>query len=61
MPAHNLKRNQTKQHPTDTHAIFSRLCELADELSAGCDSDFDTAYDDLEREFQELRLALHNN
>ena len=49
------------QHPTDTHAIFSRLCELADELSAGCDSDFDTAYDDLEREFQELRMALRHN
>jgi len=31
---------------------------LADELSAGCDSDFDTAYDDLEREFQELSLIV---
>ena len=49
------------QNPTDHFAIFSRLRELTDELSAGCDSDFDTAYDDLEREFQELRLALHHN
>ena len=45
------------QNITDHHAIASRLYELSDELSAGCDSDFDTAYDDLEREFQELRLV----
>jgi hypothetical protein len=32
---------------------------LTDELSAGCDSDFDTAYDDLDREFQELRLVVN--
>lgn len=45
---------------TDRHAIDSRLLELAEELSAGCDADFDTAYDDLDREFQELRILLRD-
>ena len=44
---------------TNHHATH-RLLELAEELSAGCDPDFDAAYDDLEREFQELRLQLAN-
>ena len=43
---------------TDHHAITSRLYQLTEELSAGCDLEFDTAYDDLEREFQELRLLV---
>ena len=38
------------------HAILSRILELTDELSAGCDPEFDAARDDLEREFAELRL-----
>ncbi len=42
-------------HDTDDHAIHSRMLELTEELSAGCDADFDVAYDDLDREFQELR------
>ena len=46
------------QNTTDHHAIASRFYQLTDELSAGCDSDFDTAYDDLEREFQELRFLV---
>ncbi len=46
------------QNITDHDAITSRFHELADELSAGCDSDFDTAYDDVDREFQELRLLV---
>ena len=41
--------------------ITSRHDELADELSAGCDSDFDTPYEELDREFQELRIALRQN
>lgn len=45
---------------TDRHAINARHLELAEELSAGCDADFDTAYDDLEREFQELRIQLRD-
>lgn len=44
----------------DRFVINSRLLDLADQLSAGCDPDFDTHQDDLEREFQELRLQLHN-
>ena len=46
------------QNSTEHNAITSRFHELADELSAGCDSDFDTAYDDVDREFQELRLIV---
>ncbi len=44
----------------DTHAIYSRLFSLSDELSAGCDAEFDTGYDDLDREFAELRMQLGN-
>lgn len=43
----------------DRFVINARMLELADELSAGCDPDFDTHQDDLEREFQELRYQLH--
>ena len=46
---------------TDYDAITSRFHQLSEELSAGCDSDFDAAYDDLDREFQELRLQLGNH
>lgn len=49
------------QTMTDHDAITFRLHQLTDELSAGCDTDFDTAYDDLDREFQELRLQLCNH
>jgi hypothetical protein len=42
------------------HAVSSRILSLIDELSAGCDTEFDTVYDDLEREFAELRLQLGN-
>ena len=46
---------------TNLDATTSRFQQLIDELSAGCDLEFDTAYDDLEREFQELRLQLGNH
>jgi hypothetical protein len=46
------------QNTTAHDAITFRFYRLTEELSVGCDSDFDTAYDDLEREFQELRLQL---
>ena len=39
-------------------ADLYRLLALCDELAAGCDPDFDAARDDLDREFQELRLHL---
>jgi len=45
---------------TINHQTTHRFLELAEELSVGCDPDFDAAYDDLEREFQELRLQLGN-
>jgi hypothetical protein len=47
---------QTIDHQTNC----TRFLELAEELSAGCDPDFDAAYDDLDREFQELRIQLAN-
>ena len=43
------------------HAITSRYYRLADELTGICDPDFDAVYDELEREFQELRLQLGNH
>ena len=43
---------------TDRFVINARLLELTEELSAGLDPDFDTSLDDLDREFQELRLQL---
>jgi len=46
---------------TDRHAIDSRLLELTEELSGGCDPDFDTDQEELEREFAELRLQLGNH
>jgi hypothetical protein len=48
------------QHIYDNHAVTSRLASLLDELSAGCDPEFDAANDDLEREFAELRCQLGN-
>jgi hypothetical protein len=42
----------------ETPSAASRLATLLDDLSAGCDADFDAAHDDIEREFAELRLAL---
>ena len=38
-----------------------RLCELSEQLSGCVDVDFDTAFDDLDREFQELRFHLESN
>ena len=40
----------TPNHETSSAA--SRLATLLDDLSAGCDADFDAAHDDIEREFQ---------
>jgi hypothetical protein len=48
------------QNTYDTHAFNGRIVSLIDELSAGCDAEFDAHYDDLEREFAELRLQ-HGN
>lgn len=44
----------------DTHVIDtnSRLVALLDQFPAGCDPDFDTGLEELEREFAELRLQL---
>ena len=47
-------------HFIDHYAPHTNFLELPEEPSAGCDPDFDTADDDLEREVQELRLQLAN-
>ena len=60
MPAHTMKGNHAMQTIYDTHAINSRVLRIIDELSAGCDHEFDAVYDDLEREFAELRMQLGN-
>jgi hypothetical protein len=44
---------------TTSSALF-HLASLLDELSAGCDPDFDAAYEDLDREFAEARVQLGN-
>jgi len=46
------------QQLTDFHSITSRLLHLAEELTSGCDPDFDDPDYDLAREFAELRLTL---
>jgi hypothetical protein len=49
---------QTLQN-TSSSSIF-QLASLLDELSAGCDPDFDAAYEELDREFAERRCQLGN-
>lgn len=49
---------QTIHH--NTISIRSRMQELAENLNRDWDTEFDTAYDDLEREFAELRFQLHS-
>ena len=44
----------------NTPSTLYHLASLLDELSAGCDAEFDAGYDDLEREFAELRLQFGN-
>jgi hypothetical protein len=41
-----------------TSSSFFHLASLLDELSAGCDPDFDAAYEELDREFAEARLRF---
>lgn len=45
---------------TTFHDTHSRLVELTELLSAGCDPDFDANSEELEREFAELRLTLQH-
>jgi hypothetical protein len=42
-----------------SHTAY-HLASLLDELSAGCDPDFDAAYEELDREFAEARVQLGN-
>lgn len=46
------------------HDIQSKACRLMnqfEELPDGWDSEYDPAYDDLEREFAELRIHFGNH
>jgi len=47
-------------HASRNSAITTLLARL-DEFPAGCDPDFDTDLDALEREFAELRLTLDHH
>ena len=38
----------------DMHALLARF----DEIPAGCDPDFDSDFEELERQFAELRLTF---
>ena len=45
---------------TQTHsAIYQLFCRF-DELSAGCEPEFDAEYEELDRQYAELRLQLGN-
>ena len=46
---------------TDFNSHQSRFMELAELLSAGCDPEFDFTSEELEREFQELRMMIATN
>jgi hypothetical protein len=41
-------------------ASDARLLELAEELSAGCDPEFDDGYESLEQEFHGLNSLMSN-
>ena len=43
---------------SDSARRFGQLC---DDFTGWCDPDFDTTIDDLEREFAELRFAMHDS
>lgn len=49
------------QHLHDIRASSYDLIQRFDGLSAGCDPDFDTELEELEREFAELRLHFGND
>ena len=43
-----------------TQSTIYHLASLLEDLSVGCDPDFDTSYEDLDREFAEIRLLIDN-
>ena len=45
------------QHSTDFHAVTSRLLHLSDELTSGCDPDFDADYEALDRACDDLTAS----
>lgn len=46
------------QHSQTISSTIFHLASLLDELSAGCDPDFDATYEDLDREFAEARMQF---
>lgn len=47
------------QHLRQSQFDAYHLVNQIEDLAAGCDPDFDVAYEDLEREFAELRLTFN--
>ncbi len=50
---------QTSQDHSVRSALY-RLAGILEDLAAGCEPEFDMLYDDLEREFAELRCQIGN-
>jgi hypothetical protein len=48
------------QHIHDVRTAMYHVTDLLDELSAGCDPEFDSEYEELDRQFAELRCQLGN-
>jgi hypothetical protein len=48
------------QHIHDIHFATSRLASVLDDLAVRGISEFDPTYEELDREFAELRLQLGN-
>jgi hypothetical protein len=48
------------QYTQTTSSVIFHLASLLDELATGIDSEFDAAYEDLDREFAEARVQLRN-
>jgi hypothetical protein len=47
-------------HDHTTQHTLLQLAGILEDLAAGCDHEFDAVYDDLEREFAEIRCQLGN-
>lgn len=45
-------------HITEHYTPHPHCFDLTEELAAGCDPDFDAAYDDLERAFHGIHIQL---
>lgn len=53
------ERNPT-MHIIERHTPHPRFLELTEEVAAGCDPEFDAAFDDLERMFHGTRIQRND-